>query len=74
MLLKIYNSLFYPYLVQSIIIWGGVASNKLLPIQVIMNKTLRYILNVQFDNNYRPLMRTDDMYKKLNLLKRVLYD
>ena len=37
--------------------------------QVIMNKTLRYILNAQFDNNYRPLMRTNAMYKQLNLLK-----
>ena len=69
LLLKIYNSLFYPYLIQNIIIWGGVSTNKLNPIQIQMNKTLRHILDVHFDINHRPFMSTNNMFKKLNLMK-----
>ena len=34
-----------------------------------MNFALRHILKVKFDMFHRPLMATNDMYKKLNLLK-----
>ena len=68
-LLNLYYSLFYPYLIHNIIIWGGVSSNKIEPIQIKMNKTLRYILNVHFYPNHRPMIPTTDMYKELKLLK-----
>ena len=37
-------------------------------IQILLNKILRIILNVKY-NNYIPLMDTTDMYKQLELLK-----
>ena len=69
LLLKLYYSFFYPYLVQNIIIWGGVSGNKLKPIQVSMNKALRSILSISYDAMHRPLMNTNLMYKELKLLK-----
>ena len=69
LLLKLYFTLIYPYLTQNIIIWGGVSQNKLNPIQIQINKTLRIILDIQYDNFYRPLLHTNDMFKNLNLLK-----
>ena len=47
----LYYSLFYPYLINNIIIWGGVSFNKIERIQIKMNKTLRYILNVSYNAN-----------------------
>ena len=69
MLIKLYYSLICTYVTQNIIIWGGVSDNKLRPIQTQMNFALRYILKVKFDMFHRPLMPTNEMYKKLNLLK-----
>ena len=34
-----------------------------------MNNILRQILFVNYDENHRPLVSTDEIYKKLNLLK-----
>ena len=34
-----------------------------------MNKSLRVVLNVKFDENFVPSMATNEMYKKLKLLK-----
>ena len=64
-LLKLYNSLLYSKCFDM----GGKSSNKLNGIQVIMNKSLRLILNVKFNENFEPSISTNNMYKKLNLLK-----
>ena len=69
LLLNLYNSLLYPHLVQNIIVWGGVSENKLRPIQVQMNFALRNILNINYDNFHSPLLNTNSMFLKLNLLK-----
>ena len=68
-LLNIYNTLAYPLLIQNIIIWGGIPKTHALKISVMMNKILRLILGVKFNENNIPLMNTDAMYKELNLLK-----
>ena len=50
-------------------IWGGVSENKLNTIQVSMNKSLRIILNVKFDENIFSSISTNQMFKQLRLLK-----
>ena len=56
-------------MIQNIIIWGGIPKTHALKISVMMNKILRLILGVKFNENNIPLMNTDAMYKELNLLK-----
>ena len=48
---------------------GGLSKNKLNKMHVIMNKSLQVILNVKFDEKFIPSMATNEMYKRLNLLK-----
>ena len=67
--LNIYYSLVYSILTQNIIVWGGLSYEHRRNIQIGMNKILRQILCVNYDENHRPLVSTDEMYKKLNLLK-----
>ena len=66
--MNIYYSLVYSSVIQNIIIWGGVAQIHAQRINIILNKILRIILNVRFEN-YRPLMPTNEMYKQLEILK-----
>ena len=67
-LLIIYNSLVASAVTQHIIIWGGIAAVHVNKIEVLMNKILRCILDVRFED-YLPLIHTTDMYKTLNILK-----
>ena len=68
-MLYIYYSLIYSHLIQSIIFWGGVSTNKMKPLHVAINKVLRNILGIRF--NYLDIIRvsTDEMYYSLQLLK-----
>ena len=59
----------YPYITQNILIWGGVSSNKLKNIQILMNKSLRLILKVTFNENFLPSITVNEMFKSLKLLK-----
>ena len=68
-LLTLYNSLVYPVITQSVVIWGGVRENSLKDIKIGMNKILRHILSVKCDDNNVPLMSSNEMYKTLKLLK-----
>ena len=68
-LLVIYNSLIYPLILQNIIIWGGISEIHKNRIQVAMNKILRNILKVKFNENHVPLMSVNEMFKKLQFLK-----
>ena len=54
-LLTVYNSLVYSLFTYSIIFWGGIARTHVNSVQVIQNKILRIILNVQYTNNHIPL-------------------
>ena len=67
--MTLYYSLVYPIIIQNIIIWGGVPEANLRNIKIAMNKILRYILRVEYDDNGVPLMATSEMYKTLKLLK-----
>ena len=66
-LLNVYNSLVLSTVNYNIHIWGGAAAVNTKPIQKTLNKILRIILKVKFDENYRPSITTDAMYKSLKL-------
>ena len=68
-LVTLYYSLVFPILIQNIIIWGGIPEANLRGIKTTLNKILRHILKVKYDENNIPLMPTSEMYKTLNLLK-----
>ena len=68
-LLTIYYSLVYSLLSQNIVIWGGVSEVNVKNIKICLNKILRSILRVEYDENNIPLVGTNEMYKSLNLLK-----
>jgi hypothetical protein len=65
----LYFSLVYPHIVQAVVLWGGVSDNLLKPVAIALNKILRTILHVKFDDNRIPLMSTNSMYRELGLLK-----
>ena len=69
-LMKIFYSIAYPILTQNTILWGGCYVSYLTNIKISLNKILRCILKANdFDNNYRPLVRTNTLYIELNVLK-----
>ena len=68
-MMKIYNSLVLPNIQQNIIIWGCLTEEKKNKINVKINKILRCILNISFNDNYVPNIHTSEMYKSLNTLK-----
>ena len=68
-LINIYNALVLPHIQQNIIIWGCLPQNQLNEINVRMNRILRLILRVRFDNEYQPSISTDEMYRRVKTLK-----
>ena len=68
-LLTIYYSLVYSLVSQNIVIWGSVPEVNVKNIKICLNKILRSILKVEYDENNIPLVPTNEMYKSLNLLK-----
>lgn len=68
-LLTIYHSLAYSIITQSIIIFGKTTANHILPLQILMNKILRLILKVRYNEHHIPLVRTNEMYISLRLFK-----
>ena len=68
-LVTLYKSLVLSKVMYNIIIWGGTSNIHINAIHVTINKILRIILGVKYDRNRIPMMRTGDMYKKLNLMK-----
>ena len=67
-LMTLYHSLVYPTILQNIILWGGIAACHINRIKIIINKILRCIIGVKFDQNRMPLMPTAQMYKSLKVL------
>ena len=67
-LIKLFHSLVYPTLIQSIIIWGGIYPSNLINIKISINKILRQVLKVKYSVQNIPLTPTIDMYKFLNVL------
>ena len=68
-LVNIYNTLVYPTLINNIIIWGCMNKSNENRIQVILNKILRVILKVRYNDNHVPLTSVNSMFKELGLLK-----
>ena len=65
----IFFSLAFPHIIQSIIIWGGAPDTTIRPIAIKMNKILRNILKIRYDNNGIPAVPTNAIYKRLSILK-----
>ena len=68
-LILIYNTLIYTLIIQNIILWGGSPSVHINKIQIIMNKILRTIFHIRFDENHIPLVSTNEMYKSNKLMQ-----
>ena len=68
-MIKIFYSLVYPVLTQDIIIWGGIAKSNTCKIKILINKILRIILKVKFNEINIPLVRTGEMYRNLSILQ-----
>ena len=68
-LVNLYYSLVYPTLTQNIIIWGDMTRQNYRNVYVKINKILRIVLNVKYNDNHVPLLNTNLMYKQLNFLK-----
>lgn len=63
----LYYSFVYQSLIQNIIIWGGAANCHVNKVRVALNKILRTILKVKY-NDFIPLIRTGEMYQNLDVL------
>lgn len=65
----LYYSLVYSIVSQSIIIYGNTFSCHLQPLKIILNKIVRIIFRIKYDDNHIPLTRTNTMYYQNKLLK-----
>ena len=62
-LINLYYSLVYPYLLYGNIVWGGTNDQHIIPLQLLQKKIVRIIT----DSNY--LAHTDPLFKQTNILK-----
>jgi len=62
-LLSLYFSLVYPYLIYCCIVWGGACATALFKLQVLQNRAVRLITRSPFRSSADPL------FKQLHLLK-----
>ena len=68
-LLNIFHSIVHPVLTQNLIIWGGICRSNTSSVKILINKILRSILRVKFNDQHIPLMGTNEMYKTLGILQ-----
>ena len=68
-LLTLYKSLVLPLLINNIIIWGCTGVTNVNRLTISVNKILRLILKVKYNENNVPLMPVNEMYKHLKILK-----
>jgi hypothetical protein len=72
LLINLYYSLVYPYLIYGILIWGNASENNLSPLIILQKKIVRTITNSDFLAHTSPLfyqtkiLRVKDVYR-LNL-------
>ena len=64
----LYNAFSLPHLILHVELWGAAPSWHLNKLIIKQNKLLRSILGIVNENGI-PVMRTDDMFKILNVLK-----
>jgi hypothetical protein len=62
-MLTLYYSLIYPYLLYCCIAWGGASATALHKLEVLQNRSLRLITQSPYRSSASPL------YKRLNILK-----
>ena len=58
-LIGLYFSLVYPALIQNIIIWGDMSGENYRRVFTKVNKILRIVLDVKFNENNVPLLGTN---------------
>ena len=68
-LILIYKSLVVPTVTQDVVIWGNASKTHLDKISISMNKIIRIIFNIKFNENHIPMVRTNRMYKVNSLLQ-----
>ena len=68
-LITLFYSFVYPTIINNLIIWGGISQSHTVNIKVAINKILRCILRVGYNENYLPIVRTNRMYKDLKILQ-----
>ena len=73
LLVNLYYSLVYSHIIYGIHVWGSACQNELNKIQVLQNKAVRVISNVQHFQIYGqpqgPLPATAPLFKNLEILK-----
>ena len=62
-LIRLYYSIIFPFLIYSVIVWGNTYQSNLHPIVVLQKKAIRIITFSAFREH------TSSLFKKLNLLK-----
>ena len=65
----LFYSLSLSKLSNTLLIWGGVPFNSKKRVVTLINKTLRTIFRVRYDENHIPLTRTNVLYKQSKILK-----
>ena len=65
----IYYSIIYPHIIYVIIVWGGTYGTHLNKLEVSLNKVVRLILGVGYDDNHIPLLSTAATYSQLGVLR-----
>ena len=68
-LILIYKSLVISTITQDVIIWGNTSQVHLNPICVTLNKIIRIIFKIRYNENHIPMVSTNNMYKVNSLLK-----
>ena len=65
----LYYSLVYSIVSQSIIIYGNTFNCHLQPLKIILNKIVRIIFRIKYDENRKPLTGTNSMFYHNKILK-----
>ena len=68
-LLTLYQTLFQPYLVYGITLWGSTNKRYLKPIEQLQKKAIRYITKSAYNSHTQPLFRDTKLLKITDLHK-----
>ncbi len=63
LLIQIYYSIIYPFLIYGVIVWGNTYKSNVLPLTILQKKAIRIITFSP------PRTHTSPFFKELNLLK-----
>ena len=71
-LLNLYYSLVYPYLLYGNLIWGGTCEYRLIPLQLLQRKLVRIITYSDYLAHVAPLFKQTNIHKIADLHKYLL--